>query len=276
MGDYALLERLQAGEEIARSSSPAATTPVTRAILESGGLFAFGAKVRSGEIRVDPPATPPRPMTMAEKIIASHLVGGTAASAVKPATSAGQGRRRLQPRASRPRRYTTSCVPSTARTTASRTRSWPSRTTCCTRTASRRCALLPRSRRAACSTSSSADTGVRDVTGQGRRLRRDCYEVAREEFVDRRLHPGDPPAHLHGRGNNADLARAMEYAGHGLLRLHVPRGAESIRSSVGNSRWCHRQGRDPARCRDLGPARETSIGAMESGSGPPRSRRTKC
>ena len=75
MGDHAMLVRLQAGEEIPLAEFTAKYDPVTRAILEAGGLFPFSAKVRAGAIRVPLPATPERPMTMAEKILASHLVG---------------------------------------------------------------------------------------------------------------------------------------------------------------------------------------------------------
>jgi 3-isopropylmalate/(R)-2-methylmalate dehydratase large subunit len=75
MGGYALLVRLQRGEEIPLAEFTARYDPVTRAILEAGGLFPFSAKVRAGEIRVPPPATKRRAMTMAEKILASHLVG---------------------------------------------------------------------------------------------------------------------------------------------------------------------------------------------------------
>jgi len=84
MGDYEQLRRLEAGEEIALDEFTAKYDAVTRAILENGGLFEFGAKYARGEIKVAPPPTPARPMTMAEKIIASHLVGGTAKSCVQP------------------------------------------------------------------------------------------------------------------------------------------------------------------------------------------------
>jgi 3-isopropylmalate/(R)-2-methylmalate dehydratase large subunit len=84
MGDYDQLRRLEAGEEIPLEEFTGKYDEVTRAILENGGLFEFGAKYARGEIKVAPPPTPSRPMTMSEKIIASHLVGGNAASCVKP------------------------------------------------------------------------------------------------------------------------------------------------------------------------------------------------
>ncbi len=84
MADHAQLERLQAGEEIPLAELTARYDPVTRAILEAGGLFPFGARVRAGEVEVEPPAHPPRPMTMAEKIVASHLVGAPPGACVRP------------------------------------------------------------------------------------------------------------------------------------------------------------------------------------------------
>ncbi|HVS19993.1 MAG TPA: aconitase family protein, partial [Planctomycetota bacterium] len=84
MGTYAQLERLQAGEEIALEEFTGRFDPVTRAILEIGGLFPFGAAYARGEVQIAPPATRRRPMTMGEKILARHLVGGTPESCVQP------------------------------------------------------------------------------------------------------------------------------------------------------------------------------------------------
>jgi 3-isopropylmalate/(R)-2-methylmalate dehydratase large subunit len=89
MGGYDLLERLQRGEEIPLSEFTSGFDPVTRLILESGGLFPFSARVRSGEIQVPAPTTARRPMTMAEKILASHLVGAPEGGAfLKPGDQA--------------------------------------------------------------------------------------------------------------------------------------------------------------------------------------------
>ena len=87
LGDYAQLERLQAGEEIPLDEFTSRHDAVARAILEAGGLFPFVGKVAAGEITLDLPATERRPMTMAEKIIASHLVGGNDDSCVAPGDS---------------------------------------------------------------------------------------------------------------------------------------------------------------------------------------------
>ena len=75
MGTYEQLERLQRGEEIPLEEFTGRYDPVTRAIVEAGGLFPFATELRSGRIAIPPLSTGPRPMTMAEKILAAHLVG---------------------------------------------------------------------------------------------------------------------------------------------------------------------------------------------------------
>lgn len=75
IGSYDMVRRIQAGETIPMDEFLEGRDPITREIVRSGGLFAFNRKVREGEITVPQHETAERPMTMAEKIIASHLVG---------------------------------------------------------------------------------------------------------------------------------------------------------------------------------------------------------
>ncbi|MEM7515529.1 MAG: aconitase family protein [Planctomycetota bacterium] len=84
MGTHEQLARLQAGEEIPLEEFTGQYDPVTRVILESGGLFAFAKAFAAGEVAVAPPATEERAMTMGEKLISSHLVGAPAGTPVKP------------------------------------------------------------------------------------------------------------------------------------------------------------------------------------------------
>jgi 3-isopropylmalate/(R)-2-methylmalate dehydratase large subunit len=85
MADHAQLARLQAGEELPLDEFTGKYDPVTKTILESGGLFKFAKAYQAGEIQVPAPDTGARPMTMAEKIISSHLVSADAGAAhVKP------------------------------------------------------------------------------------------------------------------------------------------------------------------------------------------------
>lgn len=82
LGDHDQLERLQAGEELALEEFSGRYDPVTKVMIEVGGLFAFAKGLADGSIEIPRPDTAARPMTMAEKIISSHLVGGPAP--VKP------------------------------------------------------------------------------------------------------------------------------------------------------------------------------------------------
>ena len=74
MGDHALLERLQAGERIPLSEFTEDYDPVTRLILESGGLFPFSERLKSGELELPTSSSEELPMTMAEKMITAKLV----------------------------------------------------------------------------------------------------------------------------------------------------------------------------------------------------------
>ena len=84
MGDYEMLQRLQDGESISLNEFTAKYDPVTKLIIESGGLFPFAEKLKNREISLDPLNTPHGPMTMAEKIISRNLVGQEEGQCVKP------------------------------------------------------------------------------------------------------------------------------------------------------------------------------------------------
>lgn len=84
MGDHEQLKRLQAGETLKLSEFTGKYDAVTRAMLEAGGLFPFSAKVAKGEIKPPKHTTQRRGMTMAEKLIATHLVAGQGDPFVKP------------------------------------------------------------------------------------------------------------------------------------------------------------------------------------------------
>jgi len=74
MGDHAMLERLQAGEGIALEEFQRDHDAITREIIACGGLFPFSQALAEGEVELPPVDTAARPMTMAEKILARHLV----------------------------------------------------------------------------------------------------------------------------------------------------------------------------------------------------------
>ena len=84
MGDYEMLNRLQNGESISLDEFISKYDPVTRLIIENGGLFPFAEKLSNNQISLPPLDTTESPMTMAEKIIARNLVGHNEGQCVKP------------------------------------------------------------------------------------------------------------------------------------------------------------------------------------------------
>ena len=87
--DFSLIDRVRRGEAIPLAAFTAGEGEITREIIEYGGLFNFNLARLQGKVRLTPPATPPRPMTLGEKIIARHWVvdpsrAKTGVPAVKP------------------------------------------------------------------------------------------------------------------------------------------------------------------------------------------------
>ena len=75
MGDHAVLQRLQDGESIPLEEFTGKFDPVTRLILENGGLLSFARELKEGRVTLPDVRSGGRPMTMAEKIISSKLIG---------------------------------------------------------------------------------------------------------------------------------------------------------------------------------------------------------
>src|SRR5688500_16012559 len=73
MGDHAMLVRLQAGESIPLGEFARGYDPITRMVVEHGGLFPFTKAFARGEVKLPPPDTARRPMTIAEKVLAAHV-----------------------------------------------------------------------------------------------------------------------------------------------------------------------------------------------------------
>ena len=75
MGNHAMLERLQDGEIIPLSEFTEKYDPVTRLILENGGILPFAKKLGAGDVVLPEISTREKPMTMVEKIISNKLIG---------------------------------------------------------------------------------------------------------------------------------------------------------------------------------------------------------
>lgn len=74
MGDHDMLRRLQAGQGIPLREFYKDFDPITQFIVRHGGLFPFARDLSAGQVDLPVPDTPERPMTMAEKILARHLL----------------------------------------------------------------------------------------------------------------------------------------------------------------------------------------------------------
>jgi 3-isopropylmalate/(R)-2-methylmalate dehydratase large subunit len=85
--DFALIHRIRRGEEIPLREFTAGEDEITRQVIEFGGLFPFNVARLQGKVFLPPIETKPRPMTIAEKVFARHMVhadGKIGVEAVKP------------------------------------------------------------------------------------------------------------------------------------------------------------------------------------------------
>ena len=85
--DFSLIEKIRAREEIALSEFTAGEDDITRQVIEYGGLFPFNVARMRKKVFLPPIQTGKRPMTLAEKIFAKHMVtpeGRVGVEAVKP------------------------------------------------------------------------------------------------------------------------------------------------------------------------------------------------
>jgi 3-isopropylmalate/(R)-2-methylmalate dehydratase large subunit len=85
--DFGLIERIQRGDEIPLAEFTRGLDPISASIVEYGGLFNYNKARLAGEIAPPPIETKKRPMTIVEKIIASHAfvrAGQIGVEAVKP------------------------------------------------------------------------------------------------------------------------------------------------------------------------------------------------
>jgi len=84
MANHDMLVRLQEGEGILIDEFCKGYDAITQLIIREGGLFPFSKAIERGDVDLPKPNTPPRPMTMGEKILAAHLIGVDGPRYVKP------------------------------------------------------------------------------------------------------------------------------------------------------------------------------------------------
>ena len=85
--NFTLIDKIWAGEEIPLSEFTQGEDEITRQIIEHGGLFNFNVARMQGKVFLPPLDTKPRPMTLAEKVFAHHMIGANGkvgVEAVKP------------------------------------------------------------------------------------------------------------------------------------------------------------------------------------------------
>jgi 3-isopropylmalate/(R)-2-methylmalate dehydratase large subunit len=85
--DFSLIDQIRGGKEIALSEFTAGEDDITRQVIEYGGLFPFNVARMQKKVFLPPIKTAKRPMTLAEKIFAKHMVGPdgkVGVEAVKP------------------------------------------------------------------------------------------------------------------------------------------------------------------------------------------------
>ena len=72
--NFSLIDRIRGGEEIALSEFTAGEDEITRQVIEYGGLFPFNVARMQGKVFLPPIPSASRPMTVAEKIFARHMI----------------------------------------------------------------------------------------------------------------------------------------------------------------------------------------------------------
>jgi 3-isopropylmalate/(R)-2-methylmalate dehydratase large subunit len=85
--NFSLIDKIRAGEEIPLSEFTQGEDEITRQIIEHGGLFNFNVARLQGKVSLPAIETKRRPMTLAEKIFARHMIGENGrvgVDAVKP------------------------------------------------------------------------------------------------------------------------------------------------------------------------------------------------
>lgn len=87
--DFSILERIERGEEIELEAFTRGLDPISKAIVEYGGLFTYNRARMRGEVAQPVPDTAKRPMNIVEKIIAAKAIADPATGkigvpAVKP------------------------------------------------------------------------------------------------------------------------------------------------------------------------------------------------
>jgi 3-isopropylmalate/(R)-2-methylmalate dehydratase large subunit len=88
---FSLIDKVRGGQEIELREFTDGEDEITRQVIEYGGLFPFNVARLQGKVFLPPIETRPRPMTMAEKIFARHMVHGAKAPGVEAVKAGDTG-----------------------------------------------------------------------------------------------------------------------------------------------------------------------------------------
>ncbi len=91
--DFGLIDRIRAGAEIPLAEFTRGEDETTRQIIEYGGLFPFNVARMQGRVLLPPITTKPRPMTLAERIFARHMINSDVGAPGSRAERANLGTR---------------------------------------------------------------------------------------------------------------------------------------------------------------------------------------
>jgi 3-isopropylmalate/(R)-2-methylmalate dehydratase large subunit len=95
--NFGVIDQIRAGEEIPLSEFTQGEDEITRQIIEHGGLFNFNVARLQRRVFLPPIETRARPMTLAEKIFARHMVAAGPAAGSGPQGSPQTGVEAVQP-----------------------------------------------------------------------------------------------------------------------------------------------------------------------------------
>src|SRR6202022_2333261 len=87
--NFSLIDKIRSGEEIPLSEFTSGEDEITKQVIEYGGLFPFNVARMQKKVFLPPIKTEKRPMTLAEKIFARHMLEFNVAAGVSTRPAGG-------------------------------------------------------------------------------------------------------------------------------------------------------------------------------------------
>ena len=89
--DFSLIDKIRSGEEVSLTEFTKGEDEITRQIIEYGGLFQFNVARLQKKVSLPAIGTAARPMTLAEKIFARHMIHSQASHTAEPRSAGRAG-----------------------------------------------------------------------------------------------------------------------------------------------------------------------------------------